>query len=579
MPSANEGSASRAEGIAQTQVPAPTTRSTEHVVHYVCKYTPLELFAGFGVETEPLNTMPDDIDTGDYDIPANLCGFGRSVLAGALAGQMRELVLVNCCDVMRRVYEILEDEGCCDFLYLLDLPHCITSCAAENFARSLVRLRDAYAAYSGLSFDLQACLDAFQGFEGMSEDYIGIVGVRAGDELEDMIRREINLPVRNLTCTHNRNVALDEPPESEDGLWEPYALAIMGQTPCMRMASTAERMHLLNDPHLKGVVYHTIQFCDFYGMEYAQLRERSDMPMLKIETDFTKQSAGQLSTRITAFSEALGSLNTKGTGERMELAPGQYVAGLDSGSTTTKVIVMDGRRNIVASAITSTGGGAQDSAEKSLGVALEQAGIPRDSVVRIVATGYGRDFINSGDESITEISCHAKGANFLDPRVRTIIDIGGQDSKVIRVNEAGVVENFVMNDKCAAGTGRFLDMMSRALGISLDEMSRMGVTYKEDIQISSMCTVFAESEVVTLVAQNKPVNDIVHGLDRSVATKVGSLVKRGKGEPVYMMTGGVAHNTGVVRALEERIGSEVLTSKYAQLCGAIGAALFALEGK
>ena len=548
---------------------------------YVCKYTPLELFAGFGCEMRPFDDMPQDIDLADHDVPVNLCGFGRSVLQAVFSGRARQLVLVNCCDVMRRVYEILKAEGCCDFLYLLDLPHCASSCATQTYARSLKRLRDAYAAASGRDFDLSRCLAAFERPEPQTQDYIGIIGVRAGAQLEQMVQGQISLPVRNLTCTSGRAVALDDgaatAPESEDEFWEPYAAALLRQTPCMRMANTAERARLLDDPHLRGIVYHTIQFCDFYSMEYSELRERSDLPMVKIESDFSRQSTGQLATRIGAFAESLGATPTKGIA--MEIKEGQYVAGLDSGSTTTDVIVMDAQKNIVASAILPTGGGAQNSAEKSLGIALDEAGIPRSAVARIVATGYGRNFIDDGDDSITEISCHAKGANFLDPQVRTVIDIGGQDSKVIRIDGAGKVQNFVMNDKCAAGTGRFLEMMARTLDVSIEELAGLGATWKEDIEISSMCTVFAESEVVTLVAQNKPVDDIVHGLNKSVAAKVGSLVKRAKGEPVYMMTGGVANNAGVVRALEERIGADIRISPYAQLCGAIGAALFALEGR
>ena len=197
----------------------------------------------------------------------------------------------------------------------------------------------------------------------------------------------------------------------------------------------------------------------------------------------------------------------------------------------------------------------------------------------MVTTGYGRTAIQDGDKSITEITCHARGAHFLDPSVRTVIDIGGQDSKVIRLDEQGNVVNFVMNDKCAAGTGRFLEMMARTLGLSLEEMSTRGLEWKENVVISSMCTVFAESEVVSLVAQNKDVADIIHGLNVSVASKVGALAARlGKKNPgEYMMTGGVAKNKGIIQALEEKLGAKLYICDEAQLCGALGAALFAYE--
>ena len=161
--------------------------------------------------------------------------------------------------------------------------------------------------------------------------------------------------------------------------------------------------------------------------------------------------------------------------------------------------------------------------------------------------------------------------------MRTIIDIGGQDSKVIRLDEKGNVKNFVMNDKCAAGTGRFLEMMARTLGLSLEEMSKAGLNWHKKVTISSMCTVFAESEVVSLIAQNQAVADIVHGLNDSVAAKTASLVSRLGLEEACMMTGGVAKNQGVVQALEERLGVPLYVKEEAQLCGALGAALFALE--
>ena len=182
-----------------------------------------------------------------------------------------------------------------------------------------------------------------------------------------------------------------------------------------------------------------------------------------------------------------------------------------------------------------------------------------------------------GDSQVTEISCHARGAHYLFPEVRTVIDIGGQDSKVICLDAGGNVKNFVMNDKCAAGTGRFLDNMARTLEMTLDQMSKKGINYKEDITISSMCTVFAESEVVSLIAKNKSPDDIVHGLNKAVASKTGTLVARAGGTEKYMMTGGVSRNAGLVRALEKELGAKLFISPYAQLCGAIGAALFAME--
>ena len=256
-----------------------------------------------------------------------------------------------------------------------------------------------------------------------------------------------------------------------------------------------------------------------------------------------------------------------------------YFAGIDSGSTSTDVVILNKDHEIVTSIILPTGAGAAIGADRALAEALKEAGLQREDIDALVTTGYGRTAIKNGDKSITEITCHARGAHFLNPEVRTVIDIGGQDSKVIRLDENGAVANFVMNDKCAAGTGRFLEMMARTLGLSLEEMSTMGLEWKENIVISSMCTVFAESEVVSLVAQNKAVSDIIHGLNMSVASKVGALAARlGQDNPgEYMMTGGVAKNKGITNALEEKLGAKLYICDEAQLCGALGAALFAYE--
>ena len=249
-----------------------------------------------------------------------------------------------------------------------------------------------------------------------------------------------------------------------------------------------------------------------------------------------------------------------------------YSIGIDSGSTATKgILLADGvitRRFLVptpfrpATAITE--------AWETLREGLETTPF-------LTLTGYGRQLVDFADKQVTEISCHGLGARFLEPATRAVIDIGGQDSKVIRLNEDGSVKNFVMNDKCAAGTGRFLEMMARTMEMDLDQMSEAGLTYKEDITISSMCTVFAESEVVSLIAQNKETDDIVHGLNKAVASKTAALAKRVGGEERYMMTGGVSKNKGLVKTLEEKLGTTLVISDKAQLCGALGAALFAMD--
>ena len=240
---------------------------------------------------------------------------------------------------------------------------------------------------------------------------------------------------------------------------------------------------------------------------------------------------------------------------------------------------MDETKRIVASAVVPTGARVRESADAALAQALECAGLSKDDLVATVTTGYGRNHLAHSDSAITEISCHARGAAKLHPGVRTVIDIGGQDSKVIVLDTDGKPARFVMNDQCAAGTGRFLETMAKVLRLDLDEMGAMPFDSQKAVTISSMCTVFAESEVVTRSAENTDVDAIVSGLDLSVASKTVSLVRRARGEGPYMMTGGVAQNRGIVDALCEALGEKIHVPAEAQICGALGAALFAAENK
>ncbi len=547
------------------------------VTHYICKYTPVELLTAYGGTCAVLDRMPENFDHSDQVSHPNLCGFGKALLEACLTGDVKELVLVNCCDTIRSAYDVLLEYGQLDFLFLLDILHTGGECSRERTKGEILRLAKTYGDYKGTQFDFEAFRAAFQPWQRPDKPYLSVLGGRVGDALFSMMEQTMPLPVRNDTCVHDRSVP---PPEGEmafDALMDWYAGALLGQLPCMRMTDITGRKQLVNDPHLRGVIYPTVKFCDYYGFEYSQLRRQLTVPLLKLESDYTIQSSGQLRTRLEAFAERIAPERTIQKGVSGTVKGKGLYAGIDSGSTSTDVVIVDRDKNIVAQAILPTGAGAAAGADRALDEALAQAGLTRADITATVTTGYGRGAISLGDQSITEITCHAKGAFFLDPTVRTIIDIGGQDSKVIRIDDEGNVVNFVMNDKCAAGTGRFLELMARTLELSLDEMSAIGLEWEEDVTISSMCTVFAESEVVSLIAQNKRPADIVHGLDRSVASKTVSLCRRVGGEENYMMTGGVSKNRGVAAEIEKLLGTRLRISDKAQLNGALGAALFALE--
>jgi predicted CoA-substrate-specific enzyme activase len=348
------------------------------------------------------------------------------------------------------------------------------------------------------------------------------------------------------------------------------------------MADVSERKKQLCrfTDEIDGIIYHTVKFCDVYSYEYSILRRKTEIPLLKLETDTTPQCAGQLQTRIEAFLETLHAVDGKqvikknaGKKENRHL----YVLGIDSGSTSTNAAILNGKKEIITSGTIRTGAKTTESAGRILDEVLGKAGLSRSDLSLIVSTGYGRVSIPFADRSVTEISCHGKGARYFNPNIRTILDIGGQDSKAIRLNEQGEVADFAMNDKCAAGTGRFLEAMARTLELDISELGPVSLRAKEDVAISSMCTVFAESEVISLIAQNKEKADIARGVHRAIAGKVCSLLSRVNPEPEYMMTGGVAKNPGVVKAVEEKLGAKMYLCPDPEIVGAVGAALFGLE--
>ncbi|MCB2288640.1 acyl-CoA dehydratase activase [Clostridium sp. CS001] len=253
-----------------------------------------------------------------------------------------------------------------------------------------------------------------------------------------------------------------------------------------------------------------------------------------------------------------------------------YTMGLDIGSTATKGVIIEDGVNIVATATISSGTGTTGPA-RALKELFEKLNISRQDIKRLVVTGYGRMKYSDADNQISELSCHTKGVTFLVPKVKTIIDIGGQDAKALRLNEKGQLINFVMNDKCAAGTGRFLDVMARALEVEVSDLGDLDAKSTKEAPISSTCTVFAESEVISHLSNEIAIADIIAGIHSSVAKRVSSLAKRVGIEEVLVMVGGVARNSGVVRAMEEAVGLKIVIPELAQLTGALGAALYAYE--
>ncbi|HOO47137.1 MAG TPA: acyl-CoA dehydratase activase [Deltaproteobacteria bacterium] len=251
-----------------------------------------------------------------------------------------------------------------------------------------------------------------------------------------------------------------------------------------------------------------------------------------------------------------------------------FTAGLDIGSITTKVAIMrDGK--VLGTDISFTGYNPEKAWRDILDKMLLMLDLKLSSLDRVASTGYGRAIVSIAHKKITEIICHAEGAKFFMPGVRSVIDIGGQDSKFIRIDDAGTVADFVMNDKCSAGTGRFLEVMARALEVPLNDFGELSNRAKKTARISSMCTVFAESEVISLIAKGEVRENIISGIHDSIASRIVSMMGRSGVVKPVVMTGGVAKNTGILRALEKRLNLKIEVPPTAQVNGAIGAAILA----
>ena len=255
----------------------------------------------------------------------------------------------------------------------------------------------------------------------------------------------------------------------------------------------------------------------------------------------------------------------------------RYAGGVDVGSTQTKAILIDEDRGIVGRALIMTGANVVTAAREAFQAALDDAMVREAEVGWVIGTGYGRYRVTFGHAQVTEISCHARGAAHLFPGTRTVLDMGGQDTKAIRIGERGDVLDFCMNDKCAAGTGRFLQAAAFALEIPLDELGPLALTAQRPVRISTTCTVFAESEVLAWAAKGKKLEDILMGVHRSIAARSVALLTRVGVEERVTFTGGVARNGAMVAVLNELLGTPLQLGDDSHYMGALGAALFAMD--
>ena len=548
---------------------------------YICKYAPIEVFASMGVEMKRIEPDVTNFNQAEIKMHPNICSFAKGVLEDMMDSDYEGIILTTCCDSIRRLYDVLREEFPEKFIYMLDTPRITKEAGITLYEQRIRAMIQAYEKFSHKKFDEKVFLEYIrQKKEEQSSSSrkgslnIGILGARANTGIQEILAKKGANVAFDLTCTGLGRKLLAEEGQPLTG----YTRGLLSQFPCMRMEQASNRDEMIKRyaDSADGIIYHTVQFCDNYAYEYAWLKGWLKRPLLLLETDYTRQSYGQILTRIEAFLESLAPQEAKPK-KRTEGNEAMYVLGIDSGSTSTNAVIMDQDRKIRAFSVVRTGAKSGVSAQKALDDVLQKASLGREDISWIVSTGYGRVSIPFADENVTEISCHGKGAHYFNPGIRTILDIGGQDSKAIKLSESGEVKDFVMNDKCAAGTGRFLEMIARTLEVTLDELGAIALESKEKIEITSMCSVFAESEVISLIANNKEKADIADGVCHAIANKAFGLLRRVGMEPEFMMTGGVAKNPGVVHAVEEKIGAKLNICPEPEIVGATGAALYALE--
>ncbi|MDE6110580.1 MAG: 2-hydroxyacyl-CoA dehydratase, partial [Eubacterium sp.] len=350
------------------------------MIGYNCKYAPVEILAGFGEQYELINNEVANFDYASSKLHPNMCSHAKAMLEEIHTENYSELLFMNCCDSSRRIFDSSKDESV-DFSYCIDLPSCGNHCAVERFKDNIIRFIRSYEEYSGKTFDKELFLSAFKEKQNLPKDkFIAILGARSSKSLIDVAEKCFEgLEIYDLTCANNREVLPIDADESNslDALMLNYAKALMSQTPCMRMQDVKSRESLLENENCVGVIYSTIKFCDYYDFEFSKLKNLK-VPVIRIETDFTNQSYGQLLTRLEGFAETINKTDHKRKKMNMN---GKYFVGIDSGSTSTELVAVDKDLNIVKTVMVRTGANAGIGAKN----ALEKAGIDKKDIALIVA--------------------------------------------------------------------------------------------------------------------------------------------------------------------------------------------------
>ncbi|MEI6100624.1 MAG: 2-hydroxyacyl-CoA dehydratase, partial [Eubacteriales bacterium] len=350
------------------------------MIGYLCKYTPIELFYGFGETPQLIDPLP--MDSQNADLHPNLCSFAKSACTHCVQNNVSQIVFTSCCDSIKRIYDVLGTSV--SFESMLSLPRVHTPESVRLYADGLMQFIQKFGDYADRKFDVesfkQAVLAASSAKQPEDQPHIAVLGARMPAGLLQSAQDCCTLPILDNTCTGQTRV-FGAMPKTNDlqALMEWYAGELLSQPPCMRMQDVSQRSDYSSNTHLKGIIYHTIKFCDYYGFEYAALKKSSSLPVLKLESDYADAGSGQFRTRIEAFFESLGILSEPAPASTptyiKQTVSQKYFAGIDSGSTSTDAVLLDGDLNILGYSILPTGGRSVDGAQAALKDLLAKCGI------------------------------------------------------------------------------------------------------------------------------------------------------------------------------------------------------------
>jgi predicted CoA-substrate-specific enzyme activase len=570
-----------------------------------CSLVPREIYELAGLV--PREIVLDDWPrgTGAYQcvLHDNICSYAK-VLFELLTDAARPYPLVvvpNSCDAMRRLHDVLCRETPAERAFLLDVPHDDTASSVRYLASQYASLLERLGVTASNFAAARERATATEEAGSVESDCVGTarataaavpatrpgVGI-AGSVYPSAVFREV-LCAAGADVAVLRRCGMRLPPTDAQGrqlcesasvaeFCERLAARYLQSAVCPRMVGEAFVRFLASEiatRQLAGLVVPVLKFCDTYHLAVERLKARlpGGFPVLLVEGEVTAGFAEQTVTRLEAFMEQLKREprgRTEGTG-------GRCAVGVDVGSTLVKAVLVDAKMEILHTHVRGTTGRVAESSEQAVAQVLAAAGLDRGQVSAFGVTGYGRKAV-AADTTATEICTHARGVNRFFPARATVIDVGGQDSKVILVDARGAVVRFTMNDKCAAGTGRFIEATIRALDLDFERFAALSLAATREVPVTSMCSVFAESEVISLTARGEPLSGIARGIHASIARRLAGMVRRVEGQPPFVITGGASQDRGLVRELGRELGAEVTVLEYSPYAGAIGAAILALEG-